>query len=364
MDFGVGSVFSGINAAFIFADFISKLNDVPEEARRFSTLIHRVRLDYYEALRLISHESVRSRFTKEPKSREYVYGTIKAVKSALADIGHFVERIRVQDESGKGTVTLSRKLEWLWKYRSKVDSSEKVLDTSHKSMLSAIHRMEIWITMDQSAAFSSSLSPPTYHEAVMSQKSGCRNDKRADENDETTCIIFPESKSHFKVNELIISAEEDEVADSKPAMSTRVYDPVDTEYTSPSRNIQSDVPSYSLRRRQDAQRLRAEYVLPRNVDPFPEFNDISRSVMARSSMLSLRSEYAQFSTLLPEPRPAKPPFQTQESTGPVRASSERSTNRHAGSNSARSRSVMSERRELRRAGMLLASGGYDATHGL
>lgn len=155
-----------INAAFTFAEVIAKINDVPEEARRFSTLINRVRRDYDEALRLWPNPAVQARFAADLAEQRYVHGTIHSVKTALADIGRFVEKIRIQDRDGHGSVSMIKRSEWLWSYRSKVDSSERVLDTSHKSMLGAMHRMVTWISASSSLSALSGSGPPPYQEAV------------------------------------------------------------------------------------------------------------------------------------------------------------------------------------------------------
>jgi hypothetical protein len=101
------------------------------------------------------------------------------VKHALADIGKFVEKIRIQDNGGLGSVSMLKRSEWLWRYRSKVDSSERVLDTSHKSMLAAVSRMVTWINMAPMAVTFARVpsipptglllpgpGPPPYQEAV------------------------------------------------------------------------------------------------------------------------------------------------------------------------------------------------------
>jgi hypothetical protein len=175
MDGGASIGFSAINAAFTFADLIARLNDVPEEARRFSTLIQRVRLDYYEAIRLHARHAVQARFIAEADEKAYIEGTIRSAKRALEDIGMFVEKIRVQDSKGpdgkQGSISIAKRVEWLWRYRSKVDSSERVLDTSHKSLLAAVQRMQLWISASSwgNADPSAPAMPPrlpTYDQAV------------------------------------------------------------------------------------------------------------------------------------------------------------------------------------------------------
>lgn len=159
MDGGVGAIFSAINAAFNFAIVISQLQDVPEEARRFSSLINRVRLDYNESIRLLGHPIVEKRLASDDLERSYIHGTITSTKHALADIGRFVEKIRVQDNGGSGGVSYGRRCEWLWRYRSKVDSSERLLDTAHKSLMGAMQRMVMWIGPGPSLAPTVVLTP-------------------------------------------------------------------------------------------------------------------------------------------------------------------------------------------------------------
>jgi hypothetical protein len=175
----IGVIVSSINAAFKFAEIIAKLQDVPDEARRFSTLIAIVRGDFYEALRISTHATVQSRFDSDPQDKTYVLSTIENVKSSLQSIGEFVEKIRVKDQNGKRSVSLLRRAEWLWKHKSQVASSERVLDASHKSMLGAMQRMLAWINMASTAGTLGLLpspGPPPYQHFVDSSNGDLDDD--------------------------------------------------------------------------------------------------------------------------------------------------------------------------------------------
>ena len=116
---------------------------------------------------------MQARFVTDLQEERYIHSTIANVKSALADIGKFVEKIRIQDRDGEGTVSMRKRSEWLWKHKSKVVSSERVLDTSHKSMLGAMQRMVSWINMStatsdrpESTPNTGTFGPPPYQEAA------------------------------------------------------------------------------------------------------------------------------------------------------------------------------------------------------
>jgi hypothetical protein len=169
-------------AAFGFAELVAKLHDVPDEARRFGILIDIVRRDFGEALRLSTHTAVQARFVREPHERNYVVGAIEDVKAALESVGELAEKMRGKDPNGERGVSVSASVsasvkrwsEWLWKYRSRVGSCEKVLDAGHKSMLGAMQRMIAWIDMASSGTGGigigtstvTSPGPPPYQDAM------------------------------------------------------------------------------------------------------------------------------------------------------------------------------------------------------
>lgn len=131
-------VFSAIGTTFKLAEFCLALKDVDEDNRVFLTLIDRVRKDLNEALR--ERREKEAILNNMPSKRAWIDESIIDTKSALNNIGIYVESARVDVEQGKA-VTLKHRFEWVLNNRQKFITREMALATCHKSLLLAIGAM-------------------------------------------------------------------------------------------------------------------------------------------------------------------------------------------------------------------------------
>lgn len=137
MDYGV---FSAISTTFKLAEFCLALKEVNSENLVFLKLIARVRKDLEEASRE-RREKEPVLKSSLPGNMEWIDGAILDVRSALNDIGTFIERPRIDVEEGK-PVSLKHRFEWVLMNHQKFVSRQLLLATCHQSLLVAITTMK------------------------------------------------------------------------------------------------------------------------------------------------------------------------------------------------------------------------------
>ncbi|KAF2794197.1 hypothetical protein K505DRAFT_219621, partial [Melanomma pulvis-pyrius CBS 109.77] len=148
--------FSRLNSLFTSADFVVRVGEVGPENEVFVRTIQVVRNDLNETQRLLGVKSIQKKLISTPSKLEWIKGAIYSTKSALNDIGKWVERARV-DQQAIGKVKSDKKARYVF------NDHEKLLD--RKTELSACHQqlsnvLSFLVPLEEVPV---SVGPPTYH---------------------------------------------------------------------------------------------------------------------------------------------------------------------------------------------------------
>jgi len=98
--FGVEDAYPAIESTFNFSKYASQLSDVDAANHNFVRILERVRSDINETERLLCIPTIHSVVENSPLKRTWIKNGIHNIKSALSDIGLFIERIRLDKNSG------------------------------------------------------------------------------------------------------------------------------------------------------------------------------------------------------------------------------------------------------------------------
>lgn len=134
---------SAIGSRFKLVDYAVRFSSVGTENQVFLSLISRVRADLLESERLLHHPPIAQRLIDLPDNKAWIQGAITDAKNALADIGRFVENVRIDVEKGTGVGPWHR-LQWVLDHHAKLESREKWLQACHQSLIGALHTMHTW----------------------------------------------------------------------------------------------------------------------------------------------------------------------------------------------------------------------------
>ncbi|KAF2703084.1 hypothetical protein K504DRAFT_187544 [Pleomassaria siparia CBS 279.74] len=133
--------FSSLPTVFNFIDFAISQEDVSSDNKVFVNLIHRVRHDVNEALRLRACPAVVNYCESVPDKETWIDAILLDVKRALNDIGVYMENVRVSVDGG-GVAVLKRKFEWVLGHHQKLATRQISLSTCHQSLMAAISLMQ------------------------------------------------------------------------------------------------------------------------------------------------------------------------------------------------------------------------------
>ncbi|KAG4411344.1 hypothetical protein IFR04_015530 [Cadophora malorum] len=163
-DLGAGAIFGAINTAFKFSEFAIELAEVGSENNVFVRTIQRVRLDLNEAERLLRVPAIRASLENNPQKSFWIQQAIHSTKSALNDIGLFVERVR-SDQDRDETVSFINRVRWVLNDHGKLENRRSELATCHQSLatvLSTLHPVEMLASFSPTVASPVMPPPPTY----------------------------------------------------------------------------------------------------------------------------------------------------------------------------------------------------------
>lgn len=131
--FSVGAIFAFLNSAVKFSECAIKLYGVETENGVFVRMIQQVRIDLEETERLLHVPSVRAKVLSTPGKLPWIKGTILGAKTAINEIGRWVERVRAEKE-GYGSVSLENRIRWVFHDNEKLLNRRLELGTSHQSL--------------------------------------------------------------------------------------------------------------------------------------------------------------------------------------------------------------------------------------
>ena len=142
--FSASAIFASVGSAFRFADFAVRIAEVGSENEVFVRTIYVVRDDLNEVERLLKTESVQRKLTAVPGKFTWVKSAINNTKSALNEIGEWVERARAEQES-TGSIQFNTRVRWVFNDHEKILNRTTELMTCHQQLsnvLSYLIRLE------------------------------------------------------------------------------------------------------------------------------------------------------------------------------------------------------------------------------
>ncbi|KAF4629764.1 hypothetical protein G7Y89_g8383 [Cudoniella acicularis] len=119
--------------AFSVAEYAVKLHAVGSEHGVFVRLILRVRNDLEEVERLLSAPEVRNKLLDTPGKLPWIKDVILTTKTALNEIGRWVERARV-DKEEYGSVSFDNRVRWVFNDHDKLTNRTLELNTNHLAL--------------------------------------------------------------------------------------------------------------------------------------------------------------------------------------------------------------------------------------
>jgi hypothetical protein len=137
----VSSAFASLSTVFNFVDFALSRKDVSADNQVFVNLIHRVRHDLIEAIRLRSCPAVLSYYELYPEKQTRTDQILLDVQKALNEIGTYMENVRVSGDHG-GSVGLKNKFEWVLGHHQKLQTRQGFLSVCHQSLMGTIPLMQ------------------------------------------------------------------------------------------------------------------------------------------------------------------------------------------------------------------------------
>jgi hypothetical protein len=157
----VGAAFAFLNSAFKLSEFAVKLYGVESENGVFVRMIQRVRLDLEETERLISVPSVKNKLISTPGKLPWIKGKITSTKSALNEIGRWVERVR-SDKEGYGSVSWENRVRWVFNDQDKLVNRRMELAACHQTLSTVL----AYLTPLELTKAPIDAGPPQYDDAT------------------------------------------------------------------------------------------------------------------------------------------------------------------------------------------------------
>ena len=132
MDFFSAGMAS-IGSAIRFADIAVRIAEVGSENLVFVRAIRVVRSDLEEVERLLSLELVQRKLTGTPGKLPWIKTAIHNSKCALNEIGKWVERARVEQET-TGSIKFETRVRWVFNDHERLLNRKTELSTCHQQL--------------------------------------------------------------------------------------------------------------------------------------------------------------------------------------------------------------------------------------
>jgi hypothetical protein len=155
------SAFAFLNTCFKLSEYAVKLYGVESENGVFVRMIQRVRLDLEETERLLSVPSVKTKLISIPGKLPWIKGVVVSTKSALNDIGRWVERVRAEKE-GYGSVSFENRVRWVFSDQEKLLNRSVELRTSHQALSTVL----AYLTPLEQTTPTLAAEPPAYDDVT------------------------------------------------------------------------------------------------------------------------------------------------------------------------------------------------------
>jgi hypothetical protein len=126
-------MFASIGSAFKFADVAVRIAEVGSENAVFVRTICVVRSDLEEVERLLSLETVRQKLDATPGKLPWIVNALHNTRYGLNEIGKWVERARVEQES-TGSIKFDTRVRWVFSDHEKLVNRKTELSTCHQQL--------------------------------------------------------------------------------------------------------------------------------------------------------------------------------------------------------------------------------------
>jgi hypothetical protein len=126
-------MFASIGSAFKFAEVALRIGEVGSENAVFVRTIQVVRSDLEEVERLLSLVSVQTKLVGTPGKLSWIKLAVRNTRYALSDIGKWVERARVEQET-TGFIRFETRLRWVFNDHEKLLNRKTELSTCHQQL--------------------------------------------------------------------------------------------------------------------------------------------------------------------------------------------------------------------------------------
>lgn len=129
----IGAIFAGIGSAFRVADVTIRIAESAIENEVFVRAIRVVREDLNEVVRILNIASVQLRLNATPNKLPWINSAVTNTKSALEDIGLWVERARAEQEA-TGKVQLDTRVKWSFNDHERLLNRTTELTACHQQL--------------------------------------------------------------------------------------------------------------------------------------------------------------------------------------------------------------------------------------
>ncbi|KAI8933609.1 hypothetical protein NX059_009337 [Plenodomus lindquistii] len=136
--FTLSTVFASVGSALKVADVAVRIAEVGSENDVFVRMIHNVRDSLAEVERLLNSGSVRTKLAETPAKVPWIQRTINSSRSALNDIGRWVERARAEQQS-TGSIQFTTRVRWILNDHEKLVNRTAELNTCHQQLSTVLN---------------------------------------------------------------------------------------------------------------------------------------------------------------------------------------------------------------------------------
>lgn len=153
------TAFAFLNSAFKITELFYRIREVGSENEVFVRTIAVVRNDLSEVERLISIPSIVAKLLSTPAKLAWIKGSVYSTKSALNEIGRWVEKARMEQQA-LGSVKFETSVKWIFNDHEKLVNRQNELSTCHQQLSNVLGYL---VGMEEAVV---TKEPPTYGDAT------------------------------------------------------------------------------------------------------------------------------------------------------------------------------------------------------
>lgn len=174
------AVFACINTCFKFAEYAVRVAEVGTENEVFVRTIQVVRNDLNETERLLLTKSIQAKLISTPYKLQWIKNSVHSTKSALNEIGRWVEKAR-GEQHATGSIKFETRVRWVFNDHEKLINRQHELSMCHQQLSNVLNYLipleepEVTAeppTYDNTTCFDDLLSPRQRRTSTM-KNAGC-----------------------------------------------------------------------------------------------------------------------------------------------------------------------------------------------